>query len=95
MIEPKRSSTMIHRRQFVYAGAAALALGVRIPKAFAASYDLLIKGGRVIDPSAGLDAVRDIAIAGGRKKRLTAFASCASGATWRPTRASYGGRWIF
>ena len=36
------------------------------PKAFAATYDLVIKGGRVIDPSVGLDAVRDIAIAGGK-----------------------------
>src|SRR6202021_2600272 len=38
----------------------------RMPKAFAATYDLIIKGGRVIDPSMGLDAVRDVAIAGGR-----------------------------
>jgi dihydroorotase len=32
----------------------------------ASKYDLLIKGGRVIDPSVRLDAVRDVAIAGGR-----------------------------
>jgi dihydroorotase len=32
----------------------------------AAGYDLIIKGGRVIDPSAGLDAVRDVAIAAGK-----------------------------
>jgi dihydroorotase len=37
-----------------------------VPRAFAATYDLLIKGGRVIDPSVGLDAVRDVAIAKGR-----------------------------
>ena len=30
---------------------------------WAATYDLIIKGGRVIDPSVGLDAVRDVAIA--------------------------------
>ncbi len=35
-------------------------------KSRAATYDLLIKGGRVIDPSVGLDAIRDIAIAGGK-----------------------------
>ena len=29
-------------------------------------FDLLIKGGRVVDPAAGLDAVRDIAISAGR-----------------------------
>ena len=37
-----------------------------MPNAFAATYDLVIKGGRVIDPSMGLDATRDVAIAGGR-----------------------------
>jgi dihydroorotase len=57
---------MMNRRQFVRAGAAGAALLARVPRAFAASYDLIIKGGRVIDPSAGLDAVRDLAIAGGR-----------------------------
>ena len=57
---------MMNRRQFVCAGAAGAALFARIPSAFAATYDLIIKGGRVIDPSAGLDAVRDVAIAGGR-----------------------------
>ncbi len=56
---------MINRRQFVQAGVAtALLAGVR--GAFAATYDLIIKGGRVIDPSAGLDAIRDVAIVGGR-----------------------------
>jgi dihydroorotase len=57
---------MMNRRQFVYAGAAGAALLAGIPGAFAASYDLVIKGGRVIDPSVGLDAVRDVAIAQGK-----------------------------
>src|SRR5215471_3303591 len=56
---------MMNRRQFVCASASAAFLA-RTPKAFAATYDLVIRGGRVIDPSLGLDAVRDIAIAGGR-----------------------------
>src|ERR1700727_2609080 len=56
---------MMNRRQFV-GSAAAAALLAGMPNAFAASYDLVIKGGRVIDPSMGLDATRDIAIAGGR-----------------------------
>ena len=30
------------------------------------SYDAVLRGGRVIDPESGLDAVRDVAIAGGR-----------------------------
>jgi dihydroorotase len=55
---------MMNRRQLVCATGAALF--ARIPTAFAATYDLVIKGGRVIDPSTGLDAVRDVAIAGGR-----------------------------
>jgi dihydroorotase len=55
---------MVNRRQFVCTGAAALF--AHVPKARAATYDLLIKGGRVIDPSAGLDAIRDVAIAGGK-----------------------------
>jgi dihydroorotase len=29
-------------------------------------YDLLIKGGRVIDPAQGIDAIQDVAFAGGR-----------------------------
>jgi dihydroorotase len=58
---------MMNRRQFVYGGGtAAAALLARIPRAFAATYDLVIKGGRVIDPSMGLDAVRDVAITAGK-----------------------------
>ena len=55
---------MINRRQFVGMGAAALL--AHVSKARAATYDLLIKGGRVIDPSLGLDGIRDVAIAGGK-----------------------------
>jgi dihydroorotase len=54
----------MNRRQLVVAAGATLL--ARIPSAFAATYDLIIKGGRVIDPSAGLDAIRDVAIAGGK-----------------------------
>src|SRR5499425_453030 len=55
---------MMNRRQFVGTGAAALF--AHVSRALAATYDLLIKGGRVIDPSAGLDAIGDVAIAGGK-----------------------------
>ena len=55
---------MMNRRQFVYMGGAALF--AHVPNARAATYDLLIEGGRVIDPSVGLDAIRDIAIAAGK-----------------------------
>ena len=57
---------MMNRRQFVTAAAASAAMFARVPNVFAQTYQLIIKGGRVIDPSLGLDAVRDIAIAGGR-----------------------------
>jgi dihydroorotase len=59
---------MLNRRRLLRTGAATLAAAMisRMPRAFAATYDLLIKGGRVIDPSLGLDAVRDVAIAKGR-----------------------------
>jgi dihydroorotase len=56
---------MMNRRHFM-GGTAAVALLAGVPNAFAATYDLIIKGGRVIDPSMGLDVARDIAIAGGR-----------------------------
>jgi dihydroorotase len=68
---------MMNRRQFVGSTAAA-ALLAGTPNAFAATYDLVIKGGRVIDPSMGLDATRDIAIAGGRIAAIEA--SIAAGA---------------
>ena len=58
---------MLNRRQFLSAAAGAgAAMFARGPRAFAASYDLIIKGGRVIDPSVRLDATRDVAISGGR-----------------------------
>ena len=59
---------MLNRRRFlsVAAAGAGAAMFARVPKVFAASYDLIIRGGRVIDPSVRLDAIRDVAISGGR-----------------------------
>jgi dihydroorotase len=54
----------MNRRQLVCAAGAALL--APMPKASAASYDLVVRGARVIDPSTGLDAVRDVAISGAR-----------------------------
>jgi dihydroorotase len=51
----------------------------RIPNLLAATYDLVIKGGRVIDPSLGVDAVRDVAIAGGRIAAVEADIAVESG----------------
>jgi dihydroorotase len=58
----------MNRRQFVSIATGA-ATFVRIPGALAAStekYDLIVRGGRVIDPSRKLDAIRDVGIAQGR-----------------------------
>jgi dihydroorotase len=63
---------MMNRRQFVYGMtcAAGTLTFARASAAFAAAaparYDLIIKGGRVIDPSMRVSAIRDVAIASGR-----------------------------
>ena len=57
---------MMNRRQFVYAAAASAAMFARASNVLAATYDLIVKGGRVIDPSLRINAIRDVAIAGGR-----------------------------
>jgi dihydroorotase len=40
--------------------------------AFGQPYDLLLKGGHVIDPANNIDAIRDVAIAGGKIARVAA-----------------------
>src|SRR5947208_658489 len=57
---------MINRRQLLSSTGASAAVLTGIPQALAATYDILIKNGRVIDPSVGLDATRDVGIAGGK-----------------------------
>lgn len=57
---------MLSRRQFLSTAAAGAAMLSGVPKLFAARYDLIIKGGRVIDPSVRLDAMCDVAISGSR-----------------------------
>ena len=57
---------MMNRRQLLSTSAATLAMLTGVPRAFAATYDIVIKNGRVIDPSVGLDATRDVAIAAGK-----------------------------
>ena len=58
----------LNRREFVSAvaaGAATIARTIEIPAA-APRFDLLIRGGRVIDPSRRVDRICDVAIANGR-----------------------------
>jgi dihydroorotase len=57
---------MMNRRQFLVSAAAGATIFAVMPAVRAATYDLIIRGGRVIDPSVGLDGERDVAIAGGR-----------------------------
>ena len=59
----------ISRREFVRTTAAAgsaLLWGLDDARAQGGRFDLVLKGGRVIDPSLRLDAARDVAISGGR-----------------------------
>jgi dihydroorotase len=55
---------MMNRRNFLLATAAGAATLSGIPGARAATYDLVIKGGHVIDPSLRINEVRDVAISG-------------------------------
>ena len=70
---------MMNRRQFV--GSAGVAFLAGTSRAFAATYDLVIKGGRVIDPSMGLDAIRDVAISGDRIVAVEASIAADAAAT--------------
>ncbi len=54
---------MMNRRHFVAASTAAL---MTSPALAAPAYDLVIRGGRIIDPSQNLDVIGDVAIADGR-----------------------------
>src|SRR4029453_7156635 len=74
---PRKTSTilplrwapeMLSRREFLSTAAAGAAMLSRngLWPALQPKYDLLIRGGRVIDPSLRLDGIRDVAIAAGR-----------------------------
>ena len=62
---------LMNRRQFVRAAAGA-AVGARATGLLAQSYDMVVKGGRVLDPSLHVDAALDVAIAGGRIRAVEA-----------------------
>ena len=52
-------------------------------EASADEWDLVLRGGRVIDPESGLDAVRDVAVAAGRIAAVgTGMTARPAGATW-------------
>src|SRR5438874_39240 len=56
---------MLTRRRFLSVAAAGAAT-LKLPRLSAADYDLLIKGGRVMDPSRKFDQTSDVAIRGGK-----------------------------
>ena len=56
---------MLTRRRFISVAAAGAAV-FKLPRLSAAEHDLLIKGGRVIDPSRRFDQAADVAIKGGK-----------------------------
>ena len=71
------------RRQFLTAAAsvaAGLAVGLREDTAFGATRDILIRGGRVVDPSQGLDGRYDVAI---REGKIAQVAPTIDPAGWR------------
>jgi dihydroorotase len=76
---------MVTRRTFLHragaAGIATVATGLQSRQAVAVKYDLLIKGGRVIDPSRRLDSIRDVAITGGRIAAVEANLTAADAAS--------------
>jgi dihydroorotase len=72
---------MINRRQFVSRAALASAGISRVLAATAKKYDLIVKGGRVVDPSRKLDAMRDVAVADGRIAAVEANISAGSAET--------------
>jgi dihydroorotase len=57
---------VINRRQFVSTATAAFVGLPNVLAATAGKFDLIVQGGRVIDPSRKLNAIRDVAIADGR-----------------------------
>jgi dihydroorotase len=60
---------MMNRRKFLRSATGAALASSLIARSFpsvAQSYDLILRGGRVIDPSLHLDAIADVAIADGR-----------------------------
>ncbi len=57
---------VMNRREFLGGASAGAVMLACARNARAATYDLIIRGGRVIDPSLSLDAVRDVAIVAGK-----------------------------
>ena len=57
---------LLSRRELLRTATVAPVLFTRTPQLFAAEYDLVIKGGRVLDPAQRIDRVADVAIRAGK-----------------------------
>ena len=68
------------RREFLHATGLA-AVAVASPQRPPARYDIVIQGGRVVDPSQRIDRIADVAIANGRIARLDANIAAAQAQT--------------
>jgi hypothetical protein len=79
-------SIRAQRSGLVLATAVAAALTACQEPAPAGPYDLVIAGGRVLDPETGLDEVRNVGIRGGPWSWCPASSTCTS--TARTTRPS-------
>jgi len=72
---------MLTRRRFLRTTAATgVATAAGVSTLFGAPYDLVIRGGRVIDPGRGLDSVMDVAVAGGKIAAVLPAGSVIEGA---------------
>jgi len=60
---------MLTRRRFLASAAGAIAIAPQLGAA-AARYDLVVKGGRVIDPASRVDRMADVGIEGGRIRAI-------------------------
>jgi dihydroorotase len=66
MLSWKTEATDMRRRRFLLSAAAVPALLGMRKNLLAADYDLVVRGGRVIDPSQRLDRVADVAVRAGK-----------------------------
>ena len=70
---------MLTRRRFLASAAGAIAIAPQLGAA-AARYDLVVKGGRVIDPASRVDRMADVGIEGGRIRAIESNVAAADAA---------------
>lgn len=71
---------LLSRRELLRSTAIAPILLARTPRLFAAEYDLVIRGGRILDPAQRIDRVADVAIRAGKIAAIRPSIASASAA---------------